>query len=140
MTTTTTATVTADTRAPSRPRAVTAGLWTLQALLALMYVAGSGLPTLVGESYTVQIFDELGGGPWLRLFVGVAEVAGGIGLLVPRLAGLAACLVALVVGATGAQLFFLDVGHWYTPVIFGALLAVVAWARYAEITALVSRR
>ncbi|MCD2194415.1 DoxX family protein [Actinomycetospora endophytica] len=126
--------------APARPRAVTAGLWTLQGLLALMFVAGSGLPKLFGEAYAVQIFDELGGGPWLRLFVGLAEVAGGIGLLVPRLAGLAAtCLVVLMVGATGAQLFFLDVGYWYTPVIVGVLLAVVARVRRAEITALVSR-
>jgi putative oxidoreductase len=44
-----------------------------------------------------------------------------------------------MVGATGAQLFFLTEGYWYTPVIVGVLLAVVAWVRRAEITALVSR-
>ncbi|HEY2225233.1 DoxX family protein [Actinomycetospora sp.] len=139
MTTAATSTVTGS-AAPSRPRAVTAGLWTLQVLLALMYIAGSGLPKLVGEAYAVQIFDELLGGTPMRLVVGLLEVAGGIGLLVPRLAGLAAaCLAALMVGATVAQLFFLDLGYWYTPVIFGVLLAVVAWVRRAEITALVSR-
>lgn len=125
---------------PSRPRAATAGLWTLQVLLALTFVGGSGLPKLVGESYAVQIFDDLGTGQWLRIVVGLCEVAGGIGLLVPRLAGLAAtCLVALMVGATVAQLFFLHEGFWYTPVIVGVLLAVIAWARRAETAALVTR-
>ena len=127
--------------APARGRAVTAGLWTLQVLLALMFVAGSGLPKLVGESYAVQIFDDLGTGQWLRIVIGLLEIAGGIGLLVPRLAGLAAtCLVALMVGATGAQLFFLHEGYWFTPVIVGVLLAVVAWVRQAEVAALFTRR
>lgn len=127
--------------APSRTRAVTAGLWTLQVVLALAYIAGSGLPKIVGEAYAVQIFEDLGGGTPMRLVVGLLEIAGGIGLLVPRLAGLAAtCLIALMVGATVAQLFFLSEGYWFTPVIFGVLLAVVAWVRRAETAALVSRR
>lgn len=131
----------AGSAAPARGRAVTAGLWTLQVLLALMFVAGSGLPKLVGESYAVQIFDDLGTGQWLRVVIGLLEIAGGIGLLVPRLAGLAAtCLVALMVGATGAQLFFLHEGYWFTPVIVGVLLAVVAWVRRAEVAALFTRR
>jgi putative oxidoreductase len=126
---------------PVRARGAAAGLWTLQVLLALMFVGGSGLPKLVGESYAVQIFDDLGTGQWLRVVIGLLEVAGGIGLLVPRLAGLAAtCLVALMVGATGAQLFFLHEGFWYTPVIIGVLLAVVAWVRRAEVVALVAGR
>ncbi|HEY2194912.1 MAG TPA: DoxX family protein [Actinomycetospora sp.] len=127
--------------APARPRAATAGLWTLQVLLGLAFVGGSGLPKLVGESSAVAIFEDLGTGQWLRIVVGLCEVAGGIGLLVPRLAGLAAtCLVALMVGATGAQLFFLDAGYWCTPVIVGVLLAVVAWVRRGEVAALVTRR
>src|SRR5213083_2473914 len=90
----------------TRGRPATIGLWVLQVLLGLMFVVGSGAPKLVGESYAVQIFDDLGA-PWLRFVVGVLEVAGGIALLIPRLAGLAAaCLVALMVGATAAQLFF----------------------------------
>ena len=99
-----------------------------------MFIVGSGAPKLFGEAYAVQIFEDLGTGQWLRVVVGLLEVAGGIGLLVPRLAGLAAsCLVALMVGATVAQLFFLSEGFWYTPVILGVLLGVVAWVRRAEI-------
>lgn len=126
--------MTVTTAAPERPRAATVALWTLQVLLGLMFIVGSGAPKLFGDAYAIQIFADLGTGQWLRFVVGVLEVAGGIGLLVPRLAGLAAaCLVALMVGATGAQLFFLSEGFWYTPVILGVLLGIVAWVRRGEI-------
>ncbi|MEJ2866041.1 DoxX family protein [Actinomycetospora flava] len=129
----TTATATGTTT-PTRSRPATVALWTLQILLGLMFVVGSGAPKLFGDAYAVQIFADLGTGQWLRYVVGVLEIAGGIGLLVPRLAGLAAsCLIALMVGATGAQLFFLSEGFWYTPVILGVLLGIVAWVRRAEI-------
>ncbi len=129
----------ATTGTRSRPAAI--ALWTLQVLLGLMFIVGSGAPKLFGEAYAVQIFEDLGTGQWLRVVVGLLEVAGGIGLLVPRLAGLAAsCLVALMVGATVAQLFFLSEGFWYTPVILGVLLGVVAWVRRAEIPETLARR
>lgn len=126
---------------PARTRPATIALWTLQVLLGLMFIVGSGAPKLFGEAYAVQIFEDLGTGQWLRVVVGLLEVAGGIGLLVPRLAGLAAsCLVALMVGATVAQLFFLSEGFWFTPVILGVLLGVVAWVRRAEIPETFARR
>jgi uncharacterized membrane protein YphA (DoxX/SURF4 family) len=127
-------------RTTSRTRPAAIGLWTLQILLGLVFIVGSGVPKLVGEAYAVQIFEDLGTGQWLRVVVGLLEIAGGIGLLVPRLAGLAAaCLVALMVGATGAQLFFLSEGYWYTPVILGVLLGVVAVVRRHEIPQVLSR-
>jgi len=116
--------------APARSRGAVIALWTLQVLLALVFILGSGAPKLFGEAYAVQIFTDLGTGQWLRYVVGVLEIAGGIGLLVPRFARLAAfCLIALMVGATIAQLFFLTEGFWYTPVVLGVLLGVVAWLR-----------
>ena len=124
----------------TRSRPATIALWTLQVLLGLVFIVGSGAPKLFGEAYAVQIFEDLGTGQWLRVVVGLLEVAGGIGLLVPRLAGLAAsCLIALMVGATVAQLFFLSEGFWYTPVILGVLLGVVAWVRRTEIPRVLER-
>ncbi|MEJ2867598.1 DoxX family protein [Actinomycetospora sp. OC33-EN08] len=123
--------------AASRSRAVTIGLWVLSILLGLMFVVGSGLPKLWGDAYAIQLFAELPGGQPLRHVVGILEIAGGIGLLVPRVAGLAAaCLAALMVGATAAQVFFLSEGFWYTPVILGVLLLVVAVVRRHEIRGL----
>jgi putative oxidoreductase len=138
---TATTTTTSTTTAPARSRGATVGLWTLQVLLALMFVVASGAPKLFGDAYAVRLFTELGTDPWMRILVGVLEVAGGIGLLIPRLAALAAsCLVALMVGATAAQLFFLSEGFWYTPVILGVLLGVVAWGRRSEAAAVLPRR
>ena len=121
------------TEPPRRATAATVLLWLGRAVLAFVFL-GAGSSKLFGEPAMVTMFADIGAGQWLRYVVGVLEIAGGIGLLVPRLAGLAAaCLVALMVGATGAQLFFLSEGFWYTPVILGVLLGVVAWVRRAEI-------
>lgn len=122
-------------------RAADVALWVLQVLLALMFAVGSALPKFFGEAYAVQIFAEIGAGQWLRYVVGALELAGGIGLLVPRLAGTAALgLVGVMVGATAAQLFLLDTGFWFTPVILGVLLAVVVVARRHEVRAFVTPR
>ena len=48
----------------------------------------------------VELFDKVGLGQWFRYFTGLLEVAGGIGLLIPRYAFYAAVLLAIVmVGA-----------------------------------------
>ena len=131
---------TADRTTTRGGRVAVVALWILQVLLALMFAVGSAVPKFFGDPYAVQIFAEIGVGQWLRYVVGVLELAGGIGLLIPRLAGTAAVgLVGVMVGATAAQLFLLDTGFWYTPVILGVLLAVVAVARRQEIRALVTR-
>lgn len=63
---------------------------------------------------------------------GVLEVAGAVGLLVPRLAGLAATgLVALMVGAAATNVVVLAVPPTL-PLVFGVLAAVVAMTRRAQ--------
>ncbi|GAA4551946.1 DoxX family protein [Pseudonocardia xishanensis] len=130
-----TATTVSTTRSPAR-----IALCALQVVLGLFLAVGSGLPKLFGEASAVQIFDQVGAGQWLRYAIGLCEVAGGIGLLVPLVAGLAAtCFVALLIGATVVQVTVVH-AYWYTPVIIGLLMAVVAWARRTEITAVFRRR
>ena len=115
----------------ARRRPILIASWVLQVLLALLFVVGSGFPKLVGEDYAVQIFTELGSGQWLRFVVGLLEVAGGVGLLVPRLVRPAAVgLTLLMVGALFAQLFLLTLGFWFTPLIVGVLTATVAWLQW----------
>ena len=135
MTTSASRTATAA-RARRRPAVIT--LWVLQVLLALMFVVASGAPKLFGEATAVAMFQQIGLGQWFRYLVGVLEVAGGIGLLIPRLAGLAALgLVGVMIGAVVTTFAVLDTTFWYTPVILGVLLAVVVRARREEIRALV---
>jgi uncharacterized membrane protein YphA (DoxX/SURF4 family) len=83
----------------ARPRRLTSILlWAAQIPLAAAFVF-FGLAKLTGGQ--VQEFGLIGAGQWLRYFVGAAELAGGIGLLTPWLAGLAAAgLAADMAGAT----------------------------------------
>lgn len=113
----------------------------LRVLLAVFLIAGSALPKLVGEAYAVQIFDEIGAGDWFRYAIGIVELAGGIGLLVPRLAGAAATgLIGLMVGAAITQVFVLGQPVFViTPIILGALLAVVVRHHRARIADLLRR-
>jgi putative oxidoreductase len=86
--------------ATSRRRAVNIALWGLQALLTLMF-AVSGFAKLGGNAAMVEMFATIGIGQWFRYLVGALEIAGAVGVLVPRLSGLAALgLVCLMVGAT----------------------------------------
>ncbi|MBM3723868.1 MAG: DoxX family membrane protein [Acidobacteria bacterium] len=73
-------------------------LWVLQALAAAVFLM-AGSMKLTNPEALVK-FTEAGLPLWFCYFLGAAEVAGAIGLLVPRLAGLAAaCLAILMTGA-----------------------------------------
>jgi uncharacterized membrane protein YphA (DoxX/SURF4 family) len=83
----------------ARPRRRTSILlWAVQIPLAALFIA-FGVAKLTGGQ--VQEFADIGAGQWLAYFVGAAELAGAIGLLMPWLAGLAAAgLAADMAGAT----------------------------------------
>ena len=106
--------------------------WIGRALLALVFV-NAGLAKLFGDPVMVAMFDQIGAGQWLRYLVGGLEVAGAIGVLVPRLSALAATgLVLLMVGATVTNLTVLDAAPW-SPLVLVVLAALVAWAGWRRI-------
>jgi uncharacterized membrane protein YphA (DoxX/SURF4 family) len=113
-------------------------LWVLQAVLAFQF-AGGGLAKLAGSPALVDLFASIGAGQWLRYVVGALEVAGAVGLLVPRLSGLAALgLAALMGGATVTNLFVIGERPWL-PVGLLLVSAVVAWGRRDRTRALAAR-
>lgn len=112
-------------------------LWVLQIVLAIQFIL-SGFLKLGGSPAMVSMFTEIGAGQWLRYLVGVIEVAGAIGLLIPRLSGLAAlALLCLLIGATVTNLFILGTSPWI-PLIFLLLCALIAWGRWSQTSALLS--
>ncbi|SNY66534.1 DoxX family protein [Paractinoplanes atraurantiacus] len=127
--------------ATTAPLAFRRTLWAVQIVLGLFMVVASAAPKLVGEANAVQTFDDMGAATWFRYFIGVVELAGGLGLLVPRLAGLAAVgLMLLMVGAFYTQVFILHGGAVaITPVVLFALFGFVAWGRRASIARLAHR-
>ena len=130
------------TTAPVRmSRGLHISLWVLQAFLGVFFIVASAAPKLLGEDTTVQSFEDMGAATWFRYFIGLVELAGGIGLLVPRLAGLAATgLALLMVGATITQAFILHGGPLViTPMVLFVLFVLIAWFRRASITQLLKR-
>jgi len=91
----------------------------------------------------VQEFGLIGAGQWLRYFVGTAELAGAIGLLMPWLAGLAAA--GLAADMAGATIINATVLHnttfgslvWMT-LILGAACVLLAYGRRRQIKGLVA--
>lgn len=112
-------------------------LWVVQVLLAAYFVYSGYL--LFGDNF-VKKFDEIGFGQWLRYVTGTLEIAGAIGLLVPRLCGLAAFgLVGVMAGAVTTELFLLANGDAVLPAELLVVSAVVAWFRRDTVVALVTR-
>lgn len=122
----------AGTRPAVRRRAGTVALWVLQAGLAALF-AMAGLTKLAGSPEMVQLFGDIGAGQGLRYLVGSLEVAGAVGLLVPRLAGPAALgLAALMVGATVTNVVVLGVSPALTLGLL-AVAGVLAWYRISRV-------
>ncbi|MFF8292201.1 DoxX family protein [Streptomyces sp. NPDC016309] len=138
----TTARTTTAASAPTRRADI--GVRVLQIVLALFFAVPSAAPKLVGHASAAESFDTIGFGDWFMYLVGALELAGAVGLVVPLLSGVAAlALIGLMAGALVTQLVFLDGRYWFTPVVFAALLAVVARTRRhhnAELLALARRR
>lgn len=126
------------TRPTARPRAGTVVLWVLQLVLAFQFV-GAGLLKLIADQAMVDLFADIGAGQGLRYAVGVLELAGAVGLLIPRLAELAAVgLAGLMIGATLTNLLVID-GSPLLPLAILVVAGVIAWVRRAE-TATALRR
>ena len=119
----------------------TIALWTVQALLAASF-ASAAVQKLAGTPYMVSMFAEIGAGQWLRYAIGVMELAGAVGLLVPRLSGLAALgLAALMVGASITNVLI----HYnlWVPLLYLLLAAVTArgrWPRTRQLFTLPARK
>jgi putative oxidoreductase len=114
-------------RRSRRTRAAGIGLWTVRILLAAQFTIG-GVLKLTAEASMVTMFHRIGAGQGLRLFVGICELAGAIGLLVPRLAWVAAAaLVLLMIGAAVTNVLALHISP-ALPLVLGALAALVAVA------------
>lgn len=115
-------------------RVVSVTLWTVQILLALIFLfAGSMKLILPIELLTAQMPLS---GLFLR-FIGVCEVAGALGLILPglthiqrRLTPLAACgLVIIMVGAVVLTLASQGGVGAVVPLVVGGLAACVASGR-----------
>jgi uncharacterized membrane protein YphA (DoxX/SURF4 family) len=114
---------------------VTYALWIVQGLLALLFLWAGG-------SKLVLPLDKLAGpiplpGLFMR-FIGVAEVLGALGLILPGLLHIrpgltplaAAGLLIIMIGATVVTLAGGAVGLAVIPLVVGLLLTFVVYGRW----------
>lgn len=124
-----------------RSRGANVALWVAQVLLA-GYFGLVAANKLLGAPAEVDLFADIGLGQWFRYVVGVVELVGAVGLLVPRLAGVAALgLAGVMVGATVTNLFVVTDGAVLAiqTGLLVVLFVLVAWGRWPRTRTLFAR-
>lgn len=109
-------------------------LWTIQVLVAALFLFAGGMKLVLPiEAMTKEMV--LPG--WFLRFIGVAEITGALGLLLPWFFGLkrvltpmaASGLVIIMIGATTLTLRSAKPAQAITPFVVGILLIIVAYGR-----------
>lgn len=104
-------------------------MWVISGLLAALFLfAGLSKLLMPGKMLAQWVYA-----PWFLTFIGVCETLGGIGLLIRRVAALAAAgLCGIMIGAV----YTLVAHHMYkelpTPIVTFILLMVVIFLRRKE--------
>lgn len=120
--------------ASAQPRKYGALLWTVQGMLAVVFLfAGSMKLVLPAAELTKQMTLSV---PLLR-FIGVCEVLGALGLILPGLSRIrteltplaATGLVVIMIGAVVVTVATTGVAPALMPLIVGGLAAFVAYGR-----------
>jgi uncharacterized membrane protein YphA (DoxX/SURF4 family) len=124
----------------SRRQIRTTALWIVQGLLALLFLFAGSMKLIVPIAMLTAQMPL----PGLFLkFIGVAEVTGAVGLILPgllrirpMLTPLAACgLLIIMIGATVVTLVGGEGAEALCPLVVGLLCAAVAYGRRSSFTA-----
>lgn len=97
--------------------------WVLVVLLALGFLLAS-LGKLTGAQ--TSMFEKWGYPAWFAVFIGIAELLGAIGLLIPRLTKFAILgLTSIMIGAAYTHVANNEALQILRPAIFAGLLGAV---------------
>jgi putative oxidoreductase len=114
-------------------------VWILQIVLALQFFKNGY--ALFTDDF-VKKFDDIGFGQWFRYFTGVLEIGTAIGLLIPRVCGIAALGLAGIMGGAALTEFFLvtngGLDDAAMPLIFMVWALVIAVYRREQIFGLLA--
>jgi putative oxidoreductase len=117
-----------------------AGTWALSALLALLFVV-TGSSKLAAIPPSPENFARWGLSPTFMLVIGAVEVLGGLGLLFPRFAPLAALvLIGTMLGALRTGIVFGEMLHVILPAVLLVALATLVYLRRDSLARLLGRR
>jgi len=110
-------------------------LWTVQWLLALLFLWAGGVKLVLPLE---QLAGPISLPGWFLRFIGVTEVLGALGLVLPGLLRIrpgltplaATGLVIIMLGATVLGLAIGDLAMALVPLVVGLLVAFVAYGRW----------
>jgi hypothetical protein len=128
-----------DGELPSRRPMMISALWIVQGLLALLFLFAGGMKLVLPlEALKGPVMLP---GPFIR-FIGVAEVLGALGLILPELLRIrpgltplaAAGLVLIMIGATVVTAAGGQLVPALISVVVGLLAAFVAYGRWSSFT------
>ena len=116
-------------------------LWIIQVLLALLFLFAGGSKLIMSIAEMQELARQAGQTPLpglLLRFLGVVEVLGGLGLILPSLLRIrpgltplaAVGLLIIMIGAVVITLASGVIGPAVFPLVVGLLLAFVAYGRW----------
>ena len=109
-------------------------LWGAQAALAALFLFGGASKFFMSaETMTKEIDWPM----WFLYFIGAAEIAGGLGLLLPGISGIqrwltpvaAGGLIIIMIGAAVSTAIAMSIGAAAMPFVVGLVAAAVLYAR-----------
>ena len=107
----------------------TIGFWTPYVLFGLLFVM-QGVIKLAPQSAWLEMFAQWGYPDHFYLMIGVLELAGGIGLFVPRWAGYAGALLGVIMlGASATHLVHAEGPQAIFTFVLAILLFALAYFR-----------
>ena len=119
---------------------MTYALWIVQALLAFMFLFAGGMKLVIPPDVLASMGspNQIPLPGWFVRFIGVCEVLGALGLILPGLLRIkpwltplaAAGLVVIMLGATALTIAADGVAAGVVPLVVGLLAAFVAYGRW----------
>jgi uncharacterized membrane protein YphA (DoxX/SURF4 family) len=119
---------------------MTYALWIVQVLLALLFLFAGGMKLVIPPDVLASMGspNQIPLPGWFVRFIGVVEVLGALGLILPGLLRIkpwltplaAAGLVVIMLGATVLNIVADGVAAGVVPLVIGLLAAFVAYGRW----------
>ena len=111
-------------------------LWIIQTLLGLLFLFSGSMKFVMSVAEMTKDMPAMPG--WFLHFIGVMEILGGFGLILPSFLRIrpgltplaAACLVIIMSGATAITLGTMGIGRAMLPLIVGILCVFVGYGRW----------
>ena len=105
-------------------------LWIVSGLLAAGFLASGSFKLFLSPEEAAKNFEHFGYAAGFAIFIALCEMAGAIGLLIPRLAGLAASgLAAIMLGAVYSHATNDPISQAIPALVMGLLCGFVIYGR-----------